>query len=620
MDYKADIRDIKFVAFDMLKIDELSNHECFAEATRETLEMVIDEGYNFAREVIAPTFEIGDREGCRFEGGQVTMCPEIVAAFKAWGEQGWSGIVESPEYGGQGLPLVTGSLLNEMFTGSNCALSLVPMLTVGAAHLLERYATDFVKKAVLEKMYTLEWGGTMCLTEPHAGSDVGASKSKAVKLPDGSYKITGTKNFITGGDHNGAANIIHVLLARTEGAPAGTKGLSLFCIPKYRFDADGNMGAFNDVSAGGIEHKMGIHGTPTCTMNFGENDDCIGYLIGEECSGMRIMFTLMNEARIWVGMQGLAIATSAYQQALAYARERLQGSDIREMRNADAPKVPIIRHPDVRRMLLTMKSWTEAMRSLFITVAYLEDLVHVTDDEEKKAEYQGTVDLLTPICKAYGSDVGFEVSSLGVQVLGGYGYCKEYPLEQLMRDARIASIYEGTNGIQAMDLFGRKLTMKGGRLFANYMNEIGKFVNAHKETEGIEDLVAAVADARKLLQQTTVKLSVLGREDMLAALVQATPYLRMFGHVACAYEMGKQAVVANEKLQALHAAKGADTDEARQALYEANADANFYQGKLVTARFFMNNILPDIYGLEKALTSKDRSALDIRFGLNAEEA
>jgi alkylation response protein AidB-like acyl-CoA dehydrogenase len=620
MDFKADVRDIKFVAFDMLKIYELANYERYAEANRETLDMVIDEGYKFAREVLAESFEPGDRKGCTFEGGKVTMSEEINASLKTWGEQGWSGIIENPEYGGQGLPLVTGSILNEFFTGANCALSLVPMLTVGAAHLIEAFGSDYLKQMCLEKMYTLEWGGTMCLTEPQAGSDVGASKTKAIKQEDGTYQISGTKNFITGGDHDGTDNIVHVLLARTEGAPAGTKGLSLFCIPKFRFTQDGKLGQFNDVHAGGIEHKMGIHATPTCTMNFGENEDCYGYLIGEECSGMRIMFTLMNEARIWVGMQGLSLASAAYHQALEYARERFQGSNIAEMRNPAAAKVPIIKHPDVRRMLMMMKAWTEAMRSLFITVAYMEDIVHVTEDEETKIRYQGIIDLLTPICKAYGSDVGFEVTSLGVQVLGGYGYCKEYPLEQLMRDARIASIYEGANGIQALDLFGRKLPAKGGRLFATYMMEIGNFLKENKDESCISDIMNSLSDARKVLQQTTVKLTRIVQGDLTLGILQASPYLRLFGHIACAYELAKQAVVAHDKLRKLYEEKGISSDDEKQALYESNADANFYKSKLHTTRFFMNYILPGIHGLAQSCTAKDRSALDIRFGLDADLA
>ena len=619
MDFRSDIRDIKFVAFEMLKIQELARHERYEEATQETLDMVIDEGYKFARDVLAPTFEVGDREGCRYEGGEVYMCDEIKKGLAAWGEQGWSTISENPEWGGQGLPLVTASILNEFFTGANCALSLLPMLTVGAAHLIEQFAPEWLNKRCLEKMYSLDWAGTMCLTEPQAGSDVGASKTRAVKQDDGTYQIVGTKNFITGGDHDAQENIIHVLLARVEGAPAGTKGLSLFAIPKYRINEDGSIGDFNDVCAAGIEHKMGIHGTPTCTMNFGDNEDCYGYLVGEENGGMRLMFHLMNEARIWVGMQGLAIAAASYQNALEYSRERLQGPDIKEFRNPEAPKVPIIRHPDVRRMLMTMKATVEAMRSLFVTVAWMEDVVRVTDDPEKKEYYQGLVDLLTPVCKAYGSDSGFDVTSLGIQVLGGYGYCKEYPQEQLMRDARIASIYEGTNGIQAMDLFARKITMKKGKLFMDYMTSISKFVNENKgKNECISDIFESLAAADKLLRVTTLKVGGLARKDLSVALMQASPYLRIFGNVACAFEMAKQAVVAHDRLRAIYEEKGVQTDEEKQNLYETNADANFYKSKIHTARFFMNNILPEIYAMEKKVTSGDASALKIRFGLDEE--
>ena len=619
MDFRSDIRDIKFVAFEMLRLQDLSLHERYAEATRETLDMIIDEGYKFARDVLAPTFEVGDREGCRYEGGQVYMHPDIKKGLASWGEQGWSTISESPEWGGQGLPLVTASILNEFFTGANCALSLLPMLTVGAAHLMEQFAPEWLNKFCLEKMYTLEWAGTMCLTEPQAGSDVGASKTKAVPLGDGAYNIVGTKNFITGGDQDAQENIVHVLLARVEGAPAGTKGLSLFAIPKYRINDDGSCGEFNDVCAAGIEHKMGIHGSPTCTMNFGDNEKCIGYLIGQENGGMRLMFHLMNEARIWVGMQGLSIASASYQNALQYARERFQGPDIKEFRNPEAPRVPILRHPDIRRMLMTMKATVEAMRSLFVTVAWMEDVVRISEDDDKKEYYQGLVDLLTPVCKAFGSDAGFEMTSLGIQVLGGYGYCQEYPQEQFMRDARIASIYEGTNGIQAMDLFARKITMKKGKLFMDYMTEISKFVRNNKEDHAcLGDIFEALAGADKLLRVTTLKVGGIARKDLSVALMQAAPYLRIFGNVACAYEMAKQAVVAHDRLRTLYDEKGVTTDEEKQALYKSNADANFYKGKIHTARFFMNNILPEIYGLEKKVASGDDSALNIRFGLDEE--
>jgi len=619
MEFKSDIRDIKFVVFEMLRCQEFARHERYAEATAETLDMVIDEGYTFAREALAPSSEIGDREGCSYEGGQVYMSAEIKKGLKTWGEMGWSGMVENPDWGGQGLPLVTASVLNELFTGANCALSLLPMLTVGAAHLMEGFAPEWLNKLCLEKLYSLEWTGTMCLTEPQAGSDVGASKTKAFKVSDGVYRIVGTKNFITGGDHDGSENIIHVLLARVEGAPKGTRGLSLFVVPKYRINDDGSLGEFNDINAAGIEHKMGIHGTPTCTMNYGDNDDCIGFLVGPENGGMRLMFHLMNEARIWVGMQGLALAAASYQQALEYSRERLQGTDIRELRKPDAQRAAIIRHPDVRRMLMTMKSSTEAMRALFLTVAWMEDMVRIVESDEEKEYYQGLVDLLTPVCKAYGSDTGFELTAVGIQILGGYGYCKEYPLEQLMRDAKIASIYEGTNGIQALDLFTRKVPWKGGKLFGSFMKLIGNFVEENRgKRPCMEDEITALADAAAVLQKTTMELGALAQADLPLGVLQATPYLKMFGHVACALEILKQGVFAHDKLVAIYAEKGAETDEDKLQVYETNAEANFYKGKVLSARFFMKSILPEIYGIQALVGTKDSSPLDVRFGLEEE--
>jgi alkylation response protein AidB-like acyl-CoA dehydrogenase len=619
MEYKADMRDVKFVLFEMLKAQDLSKHELYSEANRELLEMVVDEGYNFAREVLAPSFETGDREGCQFEGGKVTMHKDIIDGYKQWGENGWGGMIESPEYDGQGLPLVMASVVNEFFTGANCALSLLPMLTVGAAHLIEQFAPDFCKENTLRKLYSLEWAGTMCLTEPQAGSDVGASKSKASPVGDGTYKIVGTKNFITGGDHNATENIIHLVLARIDGAPKGTRGLSLFMIPKYRINDDGSMGEYNDVTCAGIEHKMGIHGTPTCTINFGDNDDCFGYLVGKEHSGMKLMFHLMNEARVWVGMQGLAIASCSYQQALIYAGERLQGPDIREFKNPDAAKAPIVRHPDVRRMLMSMKAWTEAMRSLFLTVAWMEDKMRVAENEEEKAHFKGLVDLLTPICKAYGSDIGFELTATGIQILGGYGYCKEFPHEQLLRDSKIASIYEGSNGIQAMDLFARKVASKGGALFRAYIGEIDKFLKENAgQRECIEDILTALDAAKKVLVRTTGGLGVMAHTNLSGALLQATPYLRQFGHVACAFELSKQVVVAHDKLREIYDAKGVETKEQRRELYETNADANFYRSKTYVARWFANNVLPEVEAISKAVLSKDTAPLDVLFSLEEE--
>lgn len=619
MEYKADLRDVKFVVFEMLKTHELSRYERYGEASRELLEDVIDNGYQFARKVLAPTFETGDREGCRFEGGKVHMHQTMIDGFRQWGEDGWGGITENPEWGGMGLPLVMASVVNEFFTGANCALSLMPMLTTGAAHLIEQFAPDFMKQHTLEKLYSLEWGGTMCLTEPQAGSDVGASKTRATPVGDGSYRIVGTKNFITGGEHNATKNIIHLVLARIEGAPKGTKGLSLFVIPKYRINDDGSLGEFNDVACAGIEHKMGIHGTPTCTMNFGDNDNCIGYLVGKEHSGMRLMFHLMNEARVWVGMQGLAISSCSYQQALLYAGERLQGPDIREFKDPDAARAPIIRHPDVRRMLMSMKAWTEAMRSLFLTVAWMEDMTRVVESDEEKQRYKGLVDLLTPICKAYGSDIGFELTATGIQILGGYGYCQEFPHEQLLRDVKIASIYEGANGIQAMDLFARKVAGKGGALFRAYIGEVDAFLRENKgKRECIDDIMIALDDAKQLLVRTTGGLGVLAVTDLGAGLLQATPYLRMFGHFACAFELAKQAVVAHDLLRTIYDEKGVTTKEERRKLYETNADVNFYRSKTYVARWFAVNVLPEAQAISKAVLAKDTSPMDVRFGLQEE--
>jgi hypothetical protein len=378
------------------------------------------------------------------------------------------------------------------------------------------------------------------------------------------------------------------------------------------------------VAATGIEHKLGIHGTPTCTMNFGDNDRCIGYIIGEENAGMKLMFHLMNEARLWVGMQGLALAGASYLQSLQYARERLQGSDVREFKNPNAPKAPIIRHPDVRRMLMTMKAHTEAMRSLFLTIAYMEDRMRTAATPEERQFYQGMVELFTPICKAYGSETGFAVTSVGVQVLGGYGYCCEFPHEQYMRDCRIAAIYEGANGIQAMDLFSRKVPMDKGRLFKAYIGEVDRFLADHKgKRPCIEDILTAVEKAKDLLVKTTLHLGKVAGADLALGLSQATPYLKMFGHVACAFELAKQAVLAHSRLDEIYAQRCVEQDEEKKKaekrrLYETNADVNFYKSKIHTARFFAKNILPEADGLAAGMLSDDPSALEVLFGLEAE--
>ncbi|MFH1531379.1 MAG: acyl-CoA dehydrogenase [Pseudomonadota bacterium] len=613
-EFYADLRDMRFVLFEQLKVQELANTERYQDFDQEMLDAVLTEGFNFAKQVVAPTNEEGDATGARFEGGQVYM-PEIYRqALKKWGESGWTSLIESPDYGGQGAPLVLMSVVDEMLVGANCSLSLTPMLTIGAAHLVEDFGEDWMKGIFLEKMYTHEWAGTMCLTEPQAGSDVGANRAKALKQADGTYKIVGTKNFISSGDQQFTENIIHMVLARTEGAPPGTGGISLFLVPKMMVNKEtGEITGPNDVAAANIEHKMGIHGSPTCTMNFGDNEQCIGWLIGEENKGMRIMFHMMNEARVYVGMQGLGLAAASYEKAVRYANERLQGPSVLNFKDPAAPKAAIVNHPDVKRMLMDMKAAVDGMRSLFLWVAFQQDIARSTADEDVKFKATGIVELLTPIVKAFGSEMGVEVASEAMQVMGGYGYCTEYGVEQNMRDARIAPIYEGTNGIQALDLVARKLGMKGGQYFMNYVFLANKFLAANKATPGLEDAMKSFEGAKNLLAKLVMKFGGLVKKDIEGGLQWAKPFLNMFSYVAIGFELLKQAVVANEKLEALYVAKGAQTDEARAAVVKSTADGKYYSGKLQLARYWAATKLPLVPAIEAAILSGNRDAIEFDF-------
>ncbi|MBM4371453.1 MAG: acyl-CoA dehydrogenase [Deltaproteobacteria bacterium] len=615
-DFYADLRDMRFVLFEQLRVQELSKTTRYGDFDQEMMDAILTEGFNFSKQVVAPTNAEGDRTGARFEGGKVFM-PEIFGpVLKAWGENGWTALIENPEYGGQGAPLVLMSAIDEMFVGANCALSLTPMLTIGAAHLIEEFGEDWMKGIFLEKMYSHKWAGTMCLTEPQAGSDVGANRARAIRQPDGAYKIIGTKNFISSGDQQFSENIIHMVLARTEGAPPGTGGISLFLVPKLMVDkATGKITGPNDVAAANIEHKMGIHGSPTCTMNFGDNEQCFGWLIGEEHKGMRLMFHMMNEARVYVGMQGLGLAAAGYEKAVRYANERLQGPSVLNFKDPAAPKTAIVNHPDVKRMLMDIKAAICGMRSLFLWVAYQQDVARSTASEDEKFKATGVVELLTPVVKAFGSDLGVELSSEAMQVMGGYGYCTEYEVEQMMRDARIAPIYEGTNGIQAMDLVGRKLGMKGGQYFMNYVFLANKFLQANKTQPGLEDAMKAFEDAKNRLAKLVMKFGNIVKADIEGGLQWAKPFLNMFGYTAIAFELLKQAVVAKEKLEALFAAKGAVTDEAKAEVLKTTADGKFYNGKLQLARYWAATKLPLVPALEAAILSGNRDAIDFNFHL-----
>jgi alkylation response protein AidB-like acyl-CoA dehydrogenase len=579
-DYLVDLRDVQFVLHEHLDLEKLLKYPKFQELNKEMFEMIVEEGAKQAKEIAAPLGPLGDEKGVKLEDGKVKLPQEFIDAYKLYVEAGWIGGTADPEWGGQGLPLTVGAAISEFFQGACFPLCSTGGLTTGAANILYASGTEEMKNLYLEKMYSGQWAATMCLTEPQAGSAVGDTICRAKKDGD-HYKIVGTKSFITSGDHDLTENIIHMVLARTEGAPAGIKGISLFLIPKYRVDPDGSLGEFNDIHVAGVEHKMGIHASPTCTLNFGDNDDCIGYLIGEEFQGIAYMFQMMNEARMMVGQQALGTAGTAYLNALQYTQERIQGVHISQMRDPDAPRVAIVEHPDIRRMLLMMKAFTEGMRALLYTTAFFADLSECSEDEAERMKYHGLVELLTPICKAWPSDMGFRVTEWAMQCFGGYGYCNDYPAEQYMRDIKITSIYEGTNGIQAMDLLGRKVSMPSGE-------GQGHAGSRHR---GLREDGSQRRHGLPRTSRLPLSGDVRGRDGGLSAA----------------------GLIAQEKLDALCKEKGAASEEARKSLCEKDDEAKFYWGKLCSADFFTTQILPRVDARAEAIRSESRSALEVIF-------
>ncbi len=548
----ADRRDVDFVLFEQLHVEELSKHEKFADFNKKTVDMIISEARNLAIKEVLPTQKIGDEEGCKLENGVVTVPESFHRVYGLIKDGEWVAMPEDPEWGGQGMPRTVSLAAGDYLVGANFAFMMYPGLTHGAGKLVEEFGTEKQKKLFLKKMYTGEWAGTMLLTEPEAGSDVGALTTTAVKNDDGTYSITGAKIFISGGEHDLAENIIHPVLARIVGAPAGTKGISLFLVPKIRVNDDGSLGEFNDVVCTGIEEKMGIHGNSTCSLTLGGKGKCTGTLLGEENKGMKAMFLMMNEARLLVGLQGFSCASSAYMNALNYARERKQGKNLLQSMNENAPSVPIIQHPDVRRQLMIMKSYVEGMRSILYYVGFCSDKIATTDDENEKARYQGLIEILTPIAKGYITDKAFEVCSHGVQVYGGYGYIKEYPMEQLMRDCRITMIYEGTNGIQAMDLLGRKLGMKKGKPVMDLFGEMQKTIAAAKGIAGIEAYAAKLEAAVNKLGEVAMHLGATAMSaQVMTAFAHAHPFLEVAGDVVMAWMLLWRASVAAPLLEKL---------------------------------------------------------------------
>ncbi len=601
-----DERDQKFILYELLDVANICKAAKYADFSEDMFNMILNEAQKFATEEILPTLTEADKVGCRLENGQV-FAPEVFRRpYKLFCEGGWMGMSKSPEVGGQGLPLIVSTAAKDWFM-HNFAFVAFPGLTEGASHLIEAFGTEAQKSKYMQRMNTGEWSGTMCLTEPSAGSDVGALKTKAIRQPDGTFKIQGTKLFITSGDHDLVSNIIHPVLARIEGDPAGTGGISIFLVPKYLVNEDGSLGKRNDFTIDGIEHKMGLHGSSTCLINFGDNNGCYAELLGEERQGMKVMFLMMNEARIGVGLQGLASGSIAYMHAVQYAKDRLQGSSLLDMKNPEAPRVPIISHPDVRRMLLWMKAQVEGMRVLMYYTAYCVDLAETATDEAQKDKYHGILEVLTPICKAYCSDIGFKVTEQAIQVYGGYGFCAEYPVEQFMRDEKIASLYEGTNGIQALDLVGRKLGMKKGMYFMNLLGEMGATVSRYKDHPALKDMAADVQNGVNALADLAMYFASCGKSGkFMVPIGNAYPFLMMMGKVVLAWLLLWEAGVAKEKLDALC------SDPLKLGeIVKSNKDAAFYAGKVTAAKYFIKHILPEIDAVVKAVKSDDLSIMEI---------
>ncbi|PXA88580.1 acyl-CoA dehydrogenase [Caulobacter sp. D4A] len=574
MTYQPPVRDHMFLLRDVLNIEQYGNLPAFADASIDVVEQIVEGAAQFTGEVLAPLNSVGDKTGCKLDPvtNTVTTPPGFKEAYKALCEGGWTGLGSDPAYGGQGLPHVVNLSFSEMSSSANMAFSMYPGLAHGAYSAIHTGGTDEQKQTYLPKMITGEWTGTMNLTEPHCGTDLGLLRTKAVPQADGSYKITGQKIWISAGEHDMSDNIVHLVLARIEGAPAGVKGISLFIVPKFFPNADGSVGARNEgAKCVGLEEKMGIHGNATCVMQY---DDAEGYLIGEENSGLKLMFVMMNEARLGVGLQGVAQAEAANQAAVAFAKDRLQGRSLTGPKNAEGPADPIIVHPDVRRLLLENKAIIEGGRAFLFWTALHGDLAHSHPDEAVRTKADDYMGLLTPVLKGYLTDRGFQVCSNAVQVHGGSGFTEHFPVSQYLRDCRIALIYEGTNGVQALDLVGRKLAAKGGRGVMTFFQEIDQFVGENDGDAELKPFVDALAATKAQLQDGTMWLMQNGLQNPDNAGAASTDYMHLFGLTGLAYMWVLMVKAANAKIA------------------EGSTDP-FFTTKVATARYFIERVLPD---------------------------
>jgi acyl-CoA dehydrogenase len=570
--YKAPVDDVNFLFNDVFQIDRYDNLPGFTDASADVREAILGEAAKLAEEVLQPLNRSGDLEGCkRNADGSVTTPKGFKEAFKQVAEGGWLGLSAPTEYGGQGLPQTLSQAVSEFQISANMAFSMYGGLTMGATAALIVHGSEEQKKTYVPKMIAGEWTGTMNLTEPQCGTDLGLLRTKAVRQADGSFKITGTKIFISAGEHDLADNIIHLVLARIEGAPAGIKGVSLFVVPKFLVNADGSVGARNGVTCGSIEHKMGIHGNSTCVMNY---DSAIGWLIGEENKGMQGMFVMMNEARLGVAVQGLAQSEVAYQNAVAYARDRLQGRALTGVKAPDKPADPIIVHPDVRRTLLTIRAFNEAARAMVVWTALKSDVAHRSQDPKNRQAADDHMGLMTPVLKGFLTETSFANAVQAQQMYGGHGYIAEQGMEQFVRDARIAMIYEGANGIQALDLVGRKLPRDGGRAVMAFFAEVSAFAKDHGAEEAMKPYIAPLVAALGDLQKATTWLMMNAMAQPDNAGAAATDYLHLLGLTALAYMWAKMAKVSLDKIA-------------------STGETAYLKTKLVTGRFFMERMLPE---------------------------
>jgi acyl-CoA dehydrogenase len=583
---------MQFVLRELAPLEEVARLPGCEDATDEMTEAILKEAGKFASTVLSPLNVTGDREGARWRDGEVSTARGWRDAYRQFVSGGWNALSCDPEHGGQGLPRLVSALVEEMWNGANVSFALCPMLTRGAIEAIELRGSDAIKRAYLPKLVSGEWTGTMVLTEPQAGSDLAAVRARAVPQADGTYLLEGQKIFITYGEHDLADNIVHLVLARTPDAPEGVKGISLFVVPKVLLKEDGTAGARNDVRCVSLEHKLGIHASPTAVLAFGENGGAVGWLVGEENRGLEYMFVMMNAARYAVGLEGVGLSERAYQRARDYARERVQGT---ELGTKSREKVAIIRHPDVRRMLMLMRSLTEAMRALACVVAAAMDVARRHPEAERREESQAFVDLMIPIVKGWSTETAVDVASLGVQVHGGAGFIEETGAAQHLRDARITPIYEGTTGIQAADLIGRKVARDGGRAIGRVMERIRE-VEGELARDGSEALVAIGARLREgvaaLEQGVQFVVSTYGA-DVRRASVGAVPFLELFGVVAGGWQMARAALAAQRRLAA------------------GDGEAGFYRAKVSTARFYAEHVLVRAPGLARTVVTGAAGALDI---------